>query len=147
VLRTIDRPKRQPQLLDFAFRGTLASLLWGPVLTRDENWRAGIPFEFHLDQATLPPGDYSFSIAGRPGGIRLRDRHSGKLFPVLPVRREPGRSEPRLVFLRRGRRHFLRQIWLPGFPGYSLPASRMERDFQTAAVRPVVVSIPVEERI
>ena len=145
VLRTMDRPKKQPQVLDFPFRGVLASLLWGPILTREENWQARIPFVFHFDHATLPPGDYSFSIAGRPGGIRLRDRRSGRLFPVLPVRREPGKSEPSLVFLRRGRQHFLRQIWLPGFPGYGLAPTRMERDLETAAGRPVVVSVPVEE--
>lgn len=147
MLRTSsDTRRKQPQLLDFAFKGAFATLLWGPVLNREENWLTRIPFEFHFDQMTLPPGDYSLAIAGRPGGIRLRDQRTGRSVSVLPQRREPGRSEPRLVFLRHGRHHFLRQIWLPGFPGYGLGQSRLERDLERAESEPALIRIPVEER-
>ena len=147
VLRTnLQDRRKQPQLLDFAFRGGFASLLWGPVLNREENWRTRIPFEFHFDQTTLPPGEYSLAITGRPGGITLRDLRAGKSFPVFPQRREPGRSDPKLVFLCHDRQHFLRQIWLPGFPGYSLGKSRMERDLEKDSNQPALVSIPVEHR-
>lgn len=147
MLRTSpDVRRKQPQLLDFAFKGAVAALLWGPVLNREENWLSRIPFEFHFDQTTLPPGDYSLAIAGRPGGIRLRDRRTGRTVALSPQRREPGRSEPKLVFVRHGRHHFLRQIWLPGFPGYCLGQSRLERDLANPILQPGLISVPVEER-
>jgi len=148
VLRTrFETRRKQPQLLDFAFKGGLATLLWGPVLSREENWQAGIPFEFHFDQTTLPPGDYALSITGRPGGIKLRDQLSGRSFPVFALRCEPGKSQPKLVFVHQGRHHFLRQIWLPGFPGYALPQSRLERDSEKFCLCSRLISVPVEPRL
>jgi hypothetical protein len=107
---------------------------------------ARISFEFHLDDLLLPPDDYTVASAAIPGSVKLRDETSGESFHIFPLNREPGRSEPKLVFRRYGVFHFLSQIWMPGHRGYNLAQGNLELEMKKEAPRYTLVSVPVDRR-
>jgi hypothetical protein len=94
--------------------------------------KANIPFNFIVNKAELPAGEYSLSNLGTTGMVTLiqsTDRQVAKM--VLPNACTSGQpsEKTKLVFHRYGDRYFLAQVWTAGSDqGRELPKSRRETE-------------------
>src|SRR5712692_8759135 len=83
-----------------------------------------IPFDFILNNKTLPAGEYIIEFLPHISGglwIRTEDGHVSELFITRPVPSRQTEDEGKLVFHRYGRRYFLAQVWAPeSRTGYEL---------------------------
>ena len=86
--------------------------------------KANIPFNFIVNKAELPAGEYTLQSLGTAMLIRSMDSQITKL--VLPnacASQQPSQST-KLIFHRYGDRYFLAQIWAAGANrGRELPKS------------------------
>jgi hypothetical protein len=104
--------------------GTLAS-------ARDVNMKVNVPFDFVVNGATLPSGQYSLQGLGLGNAIAIRNADHTANAMALAIRCEsPKTSEKtKLVFHRYGNRYFLAQIWIAGDnSGKEFPKSRLETE-------------------
>ena len=79
--------------------------------------KSNVPFNFIVDKAELPAGEYviqNFGINGGAIAIQSRENHVAKV--VLPNVCESSQAQPKtkLVFHRYGSEYFLTQIWTAG---------------------------------
>ena len=122
----------------------LSLLLIGTVAyARNLNLKVNVPFDFVVNGATLPSGEYSVQGLGMGNAISIRKAdHTAKAM-VLGTRCEsPKTSEKsKLVFHRYGNRYFLAQIWMAGDNvSEELPKSRLETEIaQSRAAAEVVL--------
>jgi hypothetical protein len=89
-----------------------------------------VPFAFNVGSSLMPRDTYRVSKLGGHTDVFLISgfRHSA----ILLGQPDGSKSDdnPRLVFHRYGDSHFLREVWLAGNTGFSLPETRQERDAQ-----------------
>lgn len=95
---------------------------------------ANVPFDFVVDKATLPAGNYSIDAidtAGNSKALAIRGENAKKNMLVLSnsaISREPSENS-KLVFHRYGDKYFLAQIWVAGErSGRELHISRREAE-------------------
>jgi hypothetical protein len=110
----------------------LSLLLIGTVAyARDVNLKVNVPFDFVVNGATLPSGEYSVQEleVGNAISIRKAD-HTAKAMALATRCESRITSEKsKLVFHRYGNRYFLTQIWMAGDnAGQQLPKSRLETE-------------------
>ena len=100
---------------------------------------ANVPFDFVVDKATLPAGDYSLdAISSNSKALAVRNRDAGVQMMVLSnaARSLNPAPDTRLVFHRYGERYFLSQIWIQGeAEGRQLTTSKHEAEIATNAQR------------
>jgi hypothetical protein len=124
----------------------LLAVLAVPLLAQTIRLTANVPFEFVVNNRTLPAGDYSITRGASPLVVMIRNanEHAGVLSTVLPEHfNASGQSAPaNLVFHRYGDKYFLSQI-NDGYvdAGFLVPESRTEREFEKTA------SIPSRETV
>lgn len=103
-----------------------------------------LPFEAHWGLATLPPGNYSFTLDRTGGRGVLTLRRGLNVVAFIPNQgrqdQTSGRSE--LIVMRNSQGRFVRELHLPGIGitlRYALHESRRERasERETAQVIPV----------
>jgi hypothetical protein len=91
-----------------------------------------IPFEFHVGNQTLPPGDYRVEteLAGSARFQMLRqvDTNRVVILSTLPVESKAEGGDPMLIFHRYGQTYFLSQIWNGAAEGRELPESHREKE-------------------
>ena len=110
----------------------LSLLLIGTVAyARDLNMKVNVPFDFVVNGATLPSGEYTVQglALGNAISIRRAD-HTAKAL-ALGTRCESRKTyeNSKLVFHRYGNHYFLSQIWMAGDNvGQQLPKSRLETE-------------------
>jgi len=102
--------------------------------------KARVPFEFSVDNAALPAGDYTVSTTG--SAVLVRGYGSGA-FALSNAAEATTGGRPRLVFHRYGTRYVLREIWMDGTSGRRLPPSRAERETAGEEARWERVEIPL----
>lgn len=94
--------------------------------------RANIPFKFVVNQATLPPGEYTLTKLGQAGEVTAIQRDGGKEVKlVMPNHLESFKpaDKTKLVFRCYGDRYFLSEIWIEGsHSGRKLPKSAHESE-------------------
>lgn len=134
------------QIRNFVIGTGLAALLCAPLLrAQDVAAVAQIPFNFHVNQATLSAGNYT--VTPSPNGVlQLRNDDTGKSILLMPPGRETVKGEPQLVFHRLGDHYFLSAIWTPGDTGYTLKKSSLERELENGEQRVTMAYIPMERR-
>ena len=94
--------------------------------------KANIPFNFVVDKATLPAGEYivqSVSTSGRAMSIHSADRKFTRLLLPLPCSSGKAAEKTKMVFHRYGNQYCLAQIWTAGNEiGSELPRSYREKE-------------------
>jgi hypothetical protein len=94
--------------------------------------KSNVPFNFIVDKAELPAGEYviqNFGSNGSAIAIQSRENHVAKV--VLPNVCESSQAQQKtkLVFHRYGSEYFLTQIWTAGATrGRQLPRSSRETE-------------------
>lgn len=104
----------------------LAMLSAAPSLIAQQfGYKANVPFEFSVDNKTLPAGDY---LIGRQGPFLLISNSSYQVI-VLPTEANPSRDDHnRLIFDHVNGTYFLRKLETQSsVSSIELPASRTER--------------------
>jgi len=94
--------------------------------------RANVPFNFIVNGATLPAGEYSISTMDEQGFVlSIRDLNStAKSLIVVHGCQSPTiMQQTKLIFHRYGNRYFLRKVWVEGNSiGHELPPSPRETE-------------------
>ena len=117
-------------LLLFAAALTLFMITAASAQTIHMN--ADIPFNFILNGATLPAGEYSVTsmdVRGQVLSISDLKSHHNNLIMSNSCRSLKAATKTKLVFHRYGDRYFLKQIWVAGNnAGRELATSRREEE-------------------
>ena len=89
-----------------------------------------IPFDFVVENQTLPAGEYSIqSAVGGRIMLRSHDGANATTVLTLPVKSQQASSETKLVFKRFGDQYFLSQVWSQGANvGREVLAGRSEQE-------------------
>jgi hypothetical protein len=95
--------------------------LWlatGCVYAQEIKVTANVPFDFVIQNATLPSGSYSIANIGSSASKALvvRNSESGKSLVLMPNSAESlnASETTKLVFHRYGSHYFLAQVWIQG---------------------------------
>ncbi len=95
--------------------------------------KADVPFNFIINKATLPAGEYTLmsvgSESGRTLSIRSADKQNQALVLANHVESRTACDKTKLIFNRYGDRYFLSQVWVAGNDsGHQLPRSSRETE-------------------
>lgn len=94
--------------------------------------KAAVPFDFIVNGATLPAGDYmiqSLSVGGTALAIRSLDQEVHTVVLANSCRSLDPSDKTKLVFRRYGAEYFLAEIWVAGNnSGHQLPKTRREAE-------------------
>jgi len=132
------------QIRNFAIGAGLAAVLCVPLVkAQDPLEAATIPFDFHVNQATLPAGTYVVYTHANGASLQLRNEETGKSILIMPPGRDSGSSEPKLTFHRYGNHYFLAEIWGPTSQGYIMKKSSLERELEKGDQRPTFAYVPM----
>lgn len=129
-----------------------AAVLGGNGLYAQTNAVAKIPFDFTVQTATLPAGEYSMSrVYESSDAIRIQNVATGHSALVLASRslsKYKGNQKEggKVVFHRYGDRYFFAEVWTPngGLCGATMP-SKLERELRAngGEKQMALVSIPL----
>ncbi|HXN21425.1 MAG TPA: hypothetical protein VOA41_01625 [Candidatus Dormibacteraeota bacterium] len=114
----------------------MLSMIAAAQVVQAQNLVANIPFEFVMNEARLPAGEYYVVHQGYNGAVRLINREDGASAIVLTMpTRATRRTESKLIFNRYGNNYFLSKIWSSeSATGSQLPKSPREKEL-TKVVR------------
>jgi hypothetical protein len=94
--------------------------------------KTNIPFNFIVNKAELPAGEYTLQSLGATGTLMLiqsMDRQIAKMVVPNACASQSPWERSKLVFHRYGDRYFLAQIWTAGYDqGRELPKSSRETE-------------------
>ena len=129
----------------------LALIVSVPMTQAQARTRASVPFDFSLDQKSMPAGAYEISSAsGNVLIVRNLDTRQARLV-IEPMKVQASRASDaphaKLVFHKYGDQYFLAQIWDgQSNTGIAFPASKHEKELQLASVasQPEVVVIAMK---
>ena len=124
------------------FAAALALFLTTAARAQTLHMNADIPFNFVINGATLPAGEYavtSVDLRGQVLEISDLSSHHNNLISSNSCRSLKAATKSKLIFHRYGDRYFLKQIWVAGNDsGREIPTSRREeevaRDFSMQEV-------------
>jgi hypothetical protein len=123
----------------------LSLLLIGTVAyARDFNLKVNVPFDFVVNGATLPSGEYSVQGLAVGNAISIRKADYTAKALALGTRCESRKTseKSKLVFHRYGNHYFLAQIWVAGDnAGQELPKSRLETEIAQSRTAEEVVLV------
>jgi len=71
------------------------------------------PFNFVVEQQTMPAGSYRILVEHGWLEIRSTDEHTAAMVLTLPISGKSPEGTGQVVFNRYGERYFLSQVWLP----------------------------------
>jgi hypothetical protein len=136
------------QLRNFLMGAGLTVLVWGPLVKAEDSLAvAKIPFDFQVNQTSLPAGTYTVIMDSNIVTIRLRNDNTGKSILVMaPGRDDSSKSEPKLTFHHYGDHYFLSGIYTDGNPGYTLKKGSLEREMERGGAAVAMAYVPVENR-
>jgi hypothetical protein len=88
--------------------------------------RANVPFSFTVNKKVLPAGTYN--VTSSAAHSLILSSFGGSAI-TMGQRAESSKSgSPRLVFHRYGTDYILREVWMGGASGYTLPETARERE-------------------
>lgn len=94
--------------------------------------KASVPFNFTVDKADLPAGDYTFHALGTTSAAMAIESSDGDVAKmILPNAcvSAHAQEKTKLVFRRYGAQYFLAQIWVEGSErGKELPLTKREKE-------------------
>jgi len=123
-----------------------------PMAQAQARARASVPFDFSLDQRSMPAGAYEISsLSGKVLVMRNLDtREARLLLESMHVEVSQASDTPRakLVFRKCGDQYFLAEIWDgQSHTGIAFPESKREKELQIAgstASQPEIVVIAMK---
>jgi hypothetical protein len=111
---------------------------------------ANVPFNFTVENARMPAGNYSLvPLSSTSGVILLQNRETGKSTLVnapssLSAYTRNGAETGMIIFHRYGDRYFFSEVWTPSGAQYHAKPSKLEREIQASTGKQVaLVSIPL----
>ena len=113
------------------FLGLSMLLIGSLAYARDLNMKVNVPFDFVVNGATLPSGEYTVQGLSLGNAISIRKADQTAKALALGIRCESRETseKSKLVFHRYGNRYFLAQIWMAGDnTGHALPKGRLENE-------------------
>jgi hypothetical protein len=129
----------------FAIGGLFAMLSGVPIYGQlVYGIRANVPFDFTVNKATLPAGEYTVRPSNMQGVISIQsaDGRKSAVVITIPVQARTRPDQALLVFHRYGDQYFLAQVWAPGdITGSELPQSRAESELAKNASKPQMASV------
>ena len=105
--------------------------------------KANVPFDFIVNNRTLPPGQYTVDSRVAFGALMIRsaDGKGAAIALARPLYSTLARNEGSLVFHRYGYAHFLSQVWSSGNNGRQLPTTGRERELAARLSAPANTTI------
>jgi len=132
---------------NFLMGAGLTVMLWAPFLKAEESLAvAKIPFDFQVNQTSLPAGSYTVIMDSNVVTLRLRNNDTGKSILVMPPGRDSSKSEPKLSFHHYGSHYFLSAIYTDGNPGYTLNKGSLEREMEHGGATVAMAYVAMESR-
>ena len=133
-------------LRKFAMVSLLLALTAISVSAQTVRTKINIPFNFIVDQKTLPAGEYTVEPnrkdSDRVWLIQSSDGHAGVLVMTMLSHASKTQEKVKLVFHQYGAQYFLSQIWTPGgSTGHELTMPRQERELAKNAVKGQTVDL------
>ncbi len=127
-------------LRTFAMVSLLLALTAISVSAQSVRSKINIPFNFIVDQKTLPAGEYTVEPNRKDSDkvwlIQSSDGHTGVYVMTTPGHASKMQEKVKLVFKKYGAQYFLSQIWTPGgSTGHELTMPRQERELAKNAVK------------
>ena len=96
--------------------------------------RANVPFDFVVGDKTIPAGHVSVQGVSAAGGgpLAIRNFEQGELAMRAgrPILASDESNQCKLVFRKYGTRHYLAQIWIPGYKAWEVMKSKEERSLE-----------------
>jgi hypothetical protein len=116
-----------------------------PLYAQTTDTVTRVPFGFTVGTASLPGDTYRLEkAAGHTDVFLIRSLHRGAIILGQPADASAADTSPRLVFHKYGDRYFLREVYLTGRTGLSLPRTRLEVDAAerlASGARPEVIVV------
>jgi len=112
--------------------------------------RAEIPFDFIVGSDTLPAGKVLVrrTNSGEAGPVEIRSLGAHQLAIRMGRRMQGTEAAERgkLVFRRYGNKHYLAQVWIPGYKAIEVLKSKSERALENELrlaknYRPMIVTV------
>lgn len=130
----------------FATVAGLGAMLAGALLAQPpQGSRAEIPFDFKIQDHSMPAGTYAISASSVRDLYDVRNLETGEgAFLNAPVGMQGNNWESKLVFRRYGDSYFLGEIWMGDSNiGHRSAPGRAEKDLigKSAKATPVLASI------
>jgi hypothetical protein len=133
------------QIRNFVIGTGLAALLWAPLLKAQESVEvAKVPFDFHVNNLTLPAGKYTVMTTSDHVTIQLRNDGTGKSILFMPPGRTIGNLDPRLLFHCYGDNCFLAEIWVPNGPAYTMRKGSLESEIERGGLSATVAYVSLQ---
>ncbi len=115
----------------------LALLVSVPITQAQARERANVPFDYSLNQKTMPAGSYEISsVGGSTLAVRnLKTGEASMLIASMRVQASQavGTPNPKLVFHKYGDQYFLAEIWDgQSNTGIALHESKREQELKLA---------------
>ena len=133
------------QIRNFVIGTGLAAILWAPLLKAQESVEsAQVRFDFHVNNLTLPAGNYTVMTTSNRVTIQLRNNDTGKSILFMPPGRTLGKLDPRLSFHCYGDNCFLAEIWVPGGSAYTMRKSSLESEIERSGLSATVAYVSLE---
>ena len=132
------------QVRNFLLGAAVTAVLWAPMLkAQDRVERAEVPFDFHVNNLTLPAGQYS--VVMENGAVtQLRNEATSESIMFMAPGRLYDKKEPHLSFRRYGENYFLAEIWLPNGPSLALRKSSVEKEAARGGLAPTVAYVQLQ---
>ena len=136
----------------FMFAAALfAALACLSLPLRAETLIAKVPFDFYMDNSTLPAGEYRVDLKSQFLVMVRNSQGKGAVFSIVsPAERPASQTKGLLVFHKIGEEYFLVQVWTPdSIRGHKLRESAREEEAYARANRAdgmVVASIPLRHQ-
>ena len=132
------------QIRNFLLGAAVTTVLWAPMLKAQERVeRAEVPFDFHVNNLTLPSGQYSI-IMQNSAVTQIRNEATGESILFMAPGRMYDKKEPHLTFRCYGENYFLAEIWLPNGPSLALRKSPMEKVAARGGLAPTVAYVQLQ---
>jgi hypothetical protein len=108
-------------------------LVAGSAIAQTVHVRANVPFNFTVENKTLPAGMYSIRTIGDRGMttllVQAQDRHSSIMTNSNAAENLKPADKSKLVFNRYRDQYFLSEIWVAGASrGHRLPKTSREKE-------------------
>jgi hypothetical protein len=133
----------------FVLAVSAAAMLGTTGLYAQSGVAANVPFNFTVDSARMPAGEYTLKAVNRTSGIiQMLNVETGESTLVLApslvsTYKGNGEKTGKLIFHRYGDRYFFSEVWSPdGLRGHVAP-SKLEREIQMSGEKLALVSIPI----
>jgi len=133
-------------LRKFAMLSLLLALAAISVSAQTVRNKINIPFNFIVDQKTLPAGEYTVEPNRKDSDkvwrVQSSDGHAGVYVMTTPGHASKTQEKVKLVFHQYGAQYFLSQIWTPGGnTGHELTMPRQERELAKNAGKGQTVAL------